>query len=143
MTNGFPRWFRVLFVALMLTLCTVLVTQIIHHQRLTAEIDVLLGKIDSAQKRMTRQVNELTEYSADLPQVLAELAVTGPAAEAAVARVNELKAERAALRAAIAQQEAIIADLQAQLAALPVPAETEDQVEAALTTLTEVYAPVP
>ena len=79
----------------------------------------------------------MEQYSAELPDVLAELEVTAPAAEAAAARVTELKAQRSTLREAIAAQEAEIAELQAQLAALPVPTVTSGQVDAALTVLTE------
>ena len=134
---GLPRWFRLLFVAVMLVLCAVMVTQILAHQSLSAEIAVLTGKIDTAQKRLLKQQREMEEYTAELPDALAELEITAPAAEAAAARVTELKAQRSALRSAVAEQEALIADLQAQLAALPVPTETSHQADEALTVLTE------
>ncbi len=143
MTTGFPRWFRTLFVAVMLALCTVLVTQIIHHQDLSAQITTLQGQIDTARKRMVRQVRELEEYTAELPLVQAELEVAGPAAEAAAARVASLKAQRRALQDAIAAQEARIAELQAQLDALPDPADTVQQVDAVLTTLTDAQSNPP
>lgn len=143
MTNGFPRWFRLLFVVIMLALCTVMVTQIIQHQRLAGQITDLLGKIETAQKRLAKQEAELAAYSEELPGVLAELETATPAAEAVVARVAELKTQRSALRETTAAQAAQIAELQAQLAALPVPADTSAQLDAALTTLTEAYNALP
>lgn len=143
MTNGFPRWFRLLFVLVMLTLCTVMVTQIIQHHDLSARIADLRGKIETAEKRLAKQQAELEEYSAELPVVLAELETIAPAAEAAVARVAELKAQRSILRGTVADQAALIADLQARLAALPVPADTATQVDAALFSLSEAQSALP
>lgn len=143
MTNGLPRWFRLLFVAVMLTLCIVMVTQIIEHQSLASQITELTGKIETAQKRLVKQQAELTAYSEELPVVLAELETAGPAAEAAAAQVADLKTRRSALREANAAQAALIADLQAQLAALPVPADTSSQLDEVLTTLNEAYDAIP
>ena len=136
-STGLPRWFRFLFVVIMLALCVVMVSQILRHQSLSAEIADLTGKLDTAQKRLLKQQREMEQYSAELPDVLAELEIAEPAAEAAVARVTELKAQRSALRETVAAQEAVIAQLQSQLAALPVPADTSLQVDEVLTVLTE------
>lgn len=137
MTNGLPRWFRILFVVVMLALCGVMVTQIINHQSLTAQITDLQGKVDNAEKRLAKQEKELTEYSAELPQVLAELETAEPAAQAAVQQVTDLKAERKVLREENAAQAEKIADLEAQLAALPSPEESAGKIDDARTTLTE------
>lgn len=137
MTNGLPRWFRILFVVVMLALCGVMVTQIIHHQSLTAQITTLQGKVDSAEKRLAKQEKELTEYSAELPQVLAELETAEPAAQAAVQQVADLKAERKLLREENAAQAEKIAGLEAQLATLPSPEESAGKIDDARTTLTE------
>lgn len=136
-STGLPRWFRFLFVVVMLALCIVMVSQILCHQSLSAEISDLTGKIDTAQKRLLKQQREMEQYSAELPDVLAELEIAEPAAAAAAARVTELKAQRSALRETIAAQEAVIADLQNQLAALPAPADASGQVGEALTLLTQ------
>lgn len=140
MANGLPRWFRLLFVGVMLALCIVMVTQIIQHRSLAAEIVTLQGKLDTAQKRLAKQQKELDEYSAELPVVLAELETADPAARAAAERVAELKAQRNALRQENAEQAAIISDLQAQLAALPDPDATTTQVDASITHLTEAQS---
>ncbi|MBR3763270.1 MAG: hypothetical protein IKK57_01795 [Clostridia bacterium] len=136
-STGLPRWFRFLFVVIMLALCVVMVSQILRHQSLSAEIADLTGKLDTAQKRLLKQQREMEQYCAELPDVLAELELAEPAAEAAAARVTELKAQRSALRETVAAQEAVIAQLQSQLAALPVPADTSLQVDEVLTVLTE------
>ncbi|MBQ2954389.1 MAG: hypothetical protein IJE07_12730 [Clostridia bacterium] len=138
MTHGFPRWFRLLFVAVMLALCTVLVTQIIRHQSLIADVADLQGKLDSAQKRLALQQKQLREATEELPDVLAQLETAAPAAQAAADRVTELKTQRSTLREEVAAQNALIAELEAQLAALPAPAATSQQVEAALSTLSGV-----
>ena len=143
MPNGFPRWFRLLFVVVMLALCAVMVTQIVQHHDLSARIADLRGKIETAEKRLAKQQAELDEYNTELPVVLAELETAAPAAEAAVVQVNNLKTQRTALRETVAQQNALIADLQAQLAALPVPADTAVQLDAALTTLSEARDALP
>ena len=122
-------------VAVMLALCAVMVTQIIHQQSLCEEISLLEGKLDSARKRLAKQEKELAEYTAELPLVQQELEEVQPAADAAAQRVDDLKAERRALREENAAQAKVIADLEAQLAELPDPDETNRVVDEAVTTL--------
>ena len=137
-SSGLPRWFCLLFVVVMLALCTVLISQILQHQALCDEIAVLQGKLETAQGRIPRQERELADYTAELPLVLAELEVVAPAAQAAEARVVELKAQRAALRETVAAQEARIAELQSQLDSLPVPDVTLQQVNEAIEVLENI-----
>ena len=63
--------------------------------------------------------------------------------EKARQRAAELKAQRSILRGTVADQAALIADLQARLAALPVPADTATQVDAALFSLSEAQSALP
>ena len=139
MTHGLPRWFRLLFVGVMLALCAVMVTHFIHQRSTLELIASLEAKIDSAQKRLAKQQKEYDEYTAELPEVLAELEIIAPQAEAATARAAELKAQRNALREENAAQAALIADLQAQLAILPDPEGIVQQMEDARTDLTHVF----
>ena len=74
-STGLPRWFRFLFVVIMLALCVVMVSQILRHQSLSAEIADLTGKLDTAQKRLLKQQREMEQYCAELPDVLAELEI--------------------------------------------------------------------
>ena len=130
MSHGLPRWFRLLFVAVMLVLCAVLVTQIVRQQSLVTSIDDLQGKLDSAQKRLALQQKQLREATEELPLVLAELETAAPAAAAAEARKDELKAQRNTLSQEVAAQRARIAELQAQHDTLPNPDETAQTVDA-------------
>lgn len=139
MTHGLPRWFRLLFVGVMLALCAVMVTHFIHQRSTLELIASLEAKIDSAQKRLAKQQKEYDEYTAELPEVLSELEIIAPQAEAATARASELKAQRNALREENAAQAALIADLQAQLAILPDPEGIVQQMEDARTDLTHVF----
>lgn len=137
MTHGLPRWFRLLFVAVMLALCATVATQILNHHDLAAQVSTIQGKLESAQKRLALQEKQLREAEAELPIVLAELKTAEPAAQSAVAQVADMKTRRTELRQTIAAQDAQIADLTAQLALLPDPADTAQQHDAVLTTLTE------
>lgn len=137
MTHGLPRWFRLLFVAVMLALCATVATQILNHHDLAAQVSTIQGKLESAQKRLALQEKQLREAEAELPLVLAELETAEPAAQSAAAQVADMKTRRTELRQTIAAQDAQIADLTAQLALLPDPADTAQQHDAVLTTLTE------
>jgi len=138
MTHGLPRWFRLLFAGVMLLLCAVMVTQLIHQRDTLTLIDSLEGKIETAQKRLAKQQVEYDEYTADLPLVLAELEETAPLAEAASARAAALKLERNALREENAALAAQIADLQAQLDALPAPEGIAQKMDDVCSDLTDV-----
>ena len=137
MTIGLPRWFRLIFTGVMIALCIVMVTQIVSHQSMAAEIMTLQGKIDSAEKRLAKQQQQLEEANANLPTTLAEAETASPAAQAAKARVAELKQLKKDLQQQNAAQEARIAELEAQLAALPSPEDTTGQVDAAINPLKE------
>lgn len=99
MTQRLPGWFRALFTLVMLALCCVLVTTLIHQTNAQTRIADLQDKIEYTRKRLTKQQVEYEQYTGELPQVEAELAVIAPQADAAVARVNELKEQRKTLRA--------------------------------------------
>ena len=99
MTQRLPGWFRALFTLVMLALCCVLVTTLIHQTNAQTQIADLQDKIEYTRKRLTKQQVEYEQYTGELPQVEAELAVITPQADAAVARVNELKEQRKTLRA--------------------------------------------
>lgn len=98
MTQRLPGWFRALFTLVMLALCCVLVTTLIHQTNAQTQIADLQDKIEYTRKRLTKQQVEYEQYTGELPQVEAELAVIAPQADAAVARVNELKEQRKTLR---------------------------------------------
>ena len=140
MTHGLPRWLRLLFTAVMLTLCAVMVTHLIHQHDTLAEIAALEGKIDSAQKRLAKQQLEYDEYTAALPEALAELDVVAPQAEAAANRAAELKSQRNALRDENAALDKQIADLEAQLAAVREQGNAYLELDEAYATLIEASA---
>ena len=99
MPQRLPGWFRALFTLVMLALCCVLVTTLIHQTNAQTQSADLQDKIEYTRKRLTKQQVEYEQYTGELPQVEAELAVIAPQADAAVARVNELKEQRKTLRA--------------------------------------------
>jgi len=114
MTRGLPGWFRALFTVVMLTLCAVLVSQLVYQTNAQAQISDLTLKLDTASKRLAKQQAEYDRYVAQLPQVQAELAQVAPQAEAAQTRKNELKAQCSALTAENKVLSTTLADLQAQ-----------------------------
>lgn len=114
MTHGLPRWFRLLFTLMMLVLCSVVVTHLVHQRNAQQLIADLEAKIETSGQRLLKQQREYDEYSALLPEVESELAAVAPLAEAASARADELKAQRKALRAESEALAAELAALQAQ-----------------------------
>lgn len=110
MTHGLPRWFRLLFTLVMLVLCCVVVAHLLHQNSAQTLIADLEAKIETSGQRLAKQQKEYDEYTALLPQVEAELAEAAPLAQAAAARVDELKAQRKTLRA---ENEALAAELTA------------------------------
>ena len=135
MSYGLPRWFRLLFTCVMLTLCVVFVTGIIYQQQCNEELAEIEANIEHTSSRIPRQAKELAQYREELPAMLAELEPAEPAALAAQEQADVLKAQRNALRKEVATQEAQIQALDEQLAALPDPDETLATLENAINLL--------
>lgn len=140
MTKGLPGWFRALFTVVMLAVCIVMVTQLIHHRSAQLQIADLQSKIETIEKRRLKQQAEFDEYTAELPQVEAELAEAAPEAEAAAAQVDALKEQRKELRTQRDALAASLSDLQTQsdAANTVVNADTQSiikQLEAAINSL--------
>ncbi len=145
MAKGLPRWFCALFTIVMLALCCVLVSQLMQQQNAQLQIIDLQNKIETSEKRLLKQQAEYAEYTAELPLVEAELADAAPQAEAAAARVAELKEQRKILRAENESLQATLHELEEQSAAINADfnADTKgisEQLEQAIQTLTDLLA---
>ena len=114
MSKGYPRWFRLFFTLAMLAICAVFVTQLIHQRQAVEQIGLLEQRIELTEKKLAKQQAEYDEYQTDLPLVEAELAKVAPLAAAEADRVQELKAQRFALREENAALAAEVALLQQQ-----------------------------
>ena len=115
MTHGYPRWFRLLFAVIMLTVCVVFITQLIAQHQAVEQIALLQSNVDLQSKRLVKQQKEYAEYMAEFPQVQAELERVAPIAKAAADQEAELRARRAALRSEQAELESQLAQLQEQV----------------------------
>lgn len=111
-----PRWFRVVFVAVMLALCCAVAVHAFEHERLVQQIDQLTEEVSITHQRLRKQQMEYDQALADLPRMEAELAVVGPQAEAIYQQEQELRTLRKALRAEAKDLEAQLAALQADAA---------------------------
>lgn len=145
MTKGLPRWFCTLFTVVMLALCGMLVFQLMQQQSAQLQIVDLQNKIETSEKRLLKQQAEHAEYIAELPLVEAELAEAAPQAEAAAARVTELKEQRKTLRAENESLKATLRELEEQSAAVNAKfnADTKgisEQLDQAIQSLTELLA---
>ena len=118
MSRGLPKWFRALFVAVMLLTCAMVVTQVIRHVQLQDQIADLQLKVETTQKRLAKQQMEYDAYTAELPVVLAELETAEPAAAEAAAKADALKEQRKQLRAENAELAVRIEMLTEQLTQL-------------------------
>ncbi|MBQ8555888.1 MAG: hypothetical protein IJ438_08455 [Clostridia bacterium] len=110
-----PRWFRIVFVAVMIALCVTVVTQIPRQARLRSDISLAQEELSFSQQRLEKQLVEFEQIRTDLPLTEAELARVSPEAEAIYTREQELREQRKALRAENEAQAAAIAELEAQL----------------------------
>lgn len=114
MSRGLPKWFRALFVAVMLLTCAMVVTQVIRQVQLQDQIADLQLKVETTQKRLAKQQMEYDAYTAELPVVLAELETAEPAAAEAAAKADALKEQRKQLRAENAELAAALEELKTQ-----------------------------
>lgn len=124
-TRHSPRWFRGLFVAVMLIVCVLLAVLAVERVSLQARIDDLTLQLETSRKREVRQTLEYEEAAAALPLAQAELEKLAPLAEAAKAREaelrqlrKELRADNASLDGQIATAQSALDDLYAQLEAI-------------------------
>ncbi len=105
-----PRWFRIVFVTVMLLTCVTVASQVPHQAAMKREIVRLTGDLDILYQRIRKQEMEHAQALAALPAVQAELALVAPEAEAIYAREQTLRAQRKALRA---EAKALTAELAA------------------------------
>lgn len=115
MLQKLPRWFRALFVAVMLLLCLVLASQLLHQRSLRGQIVLLTEELSITEQRLAKQQLEYDQAVAELPLVLEQLALTQPAADAIYAQEQAMRAERKALRAESAELNAQLETLAPEL----------------------------
>lgn len=115
MAHPLPRWFRALFVSVLLSLCVVMAFQLFHQASLRQQADQLTQELDITRQRLAKQQLEYEQALAKLPAVEAELTDTAPKAAAVYAREQELRAQRKLLKAEGAQLEETLSNLQPEL----------------------------
>lgn len=109
------RWFRALFVAVMLAVCVLLAYLAVDRTRLLTTIEDLTVGIKVNRDLMVRQNLEYDQAVAALPETQAELERVAPLAEAAKEREMELRQQRKDIRAENAALQEEIAAAQEQL----------------------------
>ncbi|MBR6668590.1 MAG: hypothetical protein IKL25_09555 [Clostridia bacterium] len=128
MHNILPRWFLILFVAVML-LCGVMVAgSLVYQTSLTQQIADLQDDLKNTQGRLRKQQMEFDQVKADLPAVQTQLAEIQPQADAAYAREQELRQLRKELRAENADLAQQVETLTAQAANNPDMTATREAV---------------
>lgn len=103
MSNRIPGWFRTLLVLVLLALCVTVATQLFRQISLEAQLSELQEQLNASQKRTRKLVMEREQHEADLPLLQAQLDALAPEYEAVYALEQELRAQRKALRADLAQ----------------------------------------
>lgn len=98
MMQKIPGWFRLAFVIVMLACCFFVVTSLIDQSDLQAQIDEKQSQLTASQERTKKLVYETEQAIAALPDVEAKIEELRPDAEAAMAREQELRDQRDALR---------------------------------------------
>lgn len=126
-----PGWLRAVFVAVMLGLCALLCWYAAEQYSLRFQIEDVALSLDTSRQREKKQTYENEQYTAQLPVLQQQLAETAPLAAEAVAKEQELRAQRKVLRAQSTQlDEDIAAMQQAADDALAKKAQLEETVAA-------------
>ena len=113
-----PRWFRVLFVLVMLTLSAVMAMQLFRQASLRSQIVQLTDELSISQQRLAKQQLEYDQALASLPQIQQELALVAPKAEAVYQQEQTLRDQRKTLRAQSKELQSTLAALQPELDAV-------------------------
>lgn len=114
MSKGLPRWFRLVFVLVMIVLCFVVVTQLIAQRNYNQQLDELRNDIEIANGQLAKQQKDNRERRDSMAAMTEEIAVLAPIAEAAQAEKDALKAEKKALKNDLAALEALQSDAQSE-----------------------------
>lgn len=114
MSKGLPRWFRLVFVLVMIVLCFVVVTQLIVQRNYSQQLDELRNDIEIANGQLAKQKKDNRDRLAEKASMAEEIAVLAPIAEAAQAEKDALKAEKKALKNDLAALEALQSDAQSE-----------------------------
>lgn len=114
MSKGLPRWFRLVFVLVMIVLCFVVVTQLIAQRNYSQQLDELRNDIEIANGQLAKQKKDNRDRLAEKASMAEEIAVLAPVAEAAQAEKDALKAEKKALKSDLAALEALQSDAQSE-----------------------------
>lgn len=114
MSKGLPRWFRLVFVLVMIFLCFVVVTQLISQRNYNQQLDELRNDIEIANGQLAKQKKDNRDRLAEKAAMEADIAVKAPIAEVAQAEKDALKAEKKALKQEVASLELLQAAAQEQ-----------------------------
>lgn len=114
MSKGLPRWFRLVFVLVMIVLCFVVVTQLIAQRNYSQQLDELRNDIGIANGQLAKQKKDNRDRLEEKASMVEEIAVLAPIAEAAQAEKDALKAEKKALKNDLAALEALQSDVQSE-----------------------------
>ena len=114
MSKGLPRWFRLVFVLVMIVLCFVVVTQLISQRNYNQQLDELRNDIEIANGQLAKQKKDNRDRLAEKAAMEADIAVKAPIAEVAQAEKDALKAEKKALKQEVASLELLQATTQEQ-----------------------------
>ncbi len=133
-----PRWFRIVFVAVMLALCLAVVTQVPHQEEMQRLIVQRTDEIDVSRQRLRKQEMELAAARDALPAAQAELAVLAPQADAVYQREQELRARRKELRAQAKELDSQLADLTVRAQEDPVVRQADEALSALADLLDQV-----
>lgn len=114
MSKGLPRWFRLVFVLVMIVLCFVVVTQLISQRNYNQQLDELRNDIEIANGQLAKQKKDNRDRLEEKAAMEADIAVKAPIAEAKQAEKDALKAEKKALKQEVADLEGLQSTAQEQ-----------------------------
>ena len=137
-----PGWFCAVFVLVMLAVCCVIAFCAVEQVSLRFQAEDVTRSLDTSRQRERKQQYEYDQVTVDLPAAQAELDAAQPMADAALAAVADLKAQRTTPReenAALTQQlEAAQAEAQQAQARLEALQEEVVGLQAQATLLREL-----
>jgi sensor histidine kinase YesM len=114
MSKGLPRWFRLVFVLVMIVLCFVVVTQLISQRNYNQQLDELRNDIEIANGQLAKQKKDNRDRLAEKAAMEADIAILAPIAEAEQAKKDALKAEKKALKQEVTSLELLQSTAQEQ-----------------------------
>ena len=114
MSKGLPRWFRLVFVLVMIVLCFVVVTQLISQRNYNQQLDELRNDIEIANGHLAKQKKDNRDRLAEKAAMEADIAILAPIAEAEQAKKDALKAEKKALKQEVTSLELLQSTAQEQ-----------------------------